>query len=220
MKKTSINLLCILIICILSGSVLFPAYYLGTTISEGFRAGWEMADRGDNREINFQSVEVYFQPTPECVIAPSDSIVSNDGVRYPMVVRQASVLTPTTSSTSVSLWITGISYVFSLVCCLLFIIEFVKFIMNINRGEVFVSINVKRLRRFSLYLMIMALLNIISGISQELLLSSLSISLEGYAVSAYWTIPWSNLLLALLALLIAQIWSRGIALEEEQQLTV
>nr|MDE7495456.1 DUF2975 domain-containing protein [Muribaculaceae bacterium] len=130
------------------------------------------------------------------------------------------VVTDSTTGSSAVQWISGICYFLSLVFCIFLVIEIVKFVVNINRGEVFVAKNVKRLRHISICFIAISLLIVISGVAQEYLLGSMNLTLSGYQLSAYWIIPWSNLLLGLLALLIAQVWSRGIALEEEQQFTV
>lgn len=220
MKKTSINLLCILIICILSVSVLLPAYYLGARFTEGFVMGYEMAGTEAEVKTEVSALDVYFEPSSELVIFPKDSITFDDGRRLPVVVKQASVIVDRKCLSSAPIWISGGCTVLSLVCFVLLLVEFVKFIVNINRGQIFVEANVKRLRRFSYCLITIALLGIISGVSQESLVSSMGLTLEGYKVSAYWVLPLGNLLFGLLALLVAQVWSQGIMLEEELRLTV
>lgn len=221
MKKTSINLLCILIIGILTASVIMPAYYIGASLGKGFKTGLEIAEKQKSAEgIDFQTVEFYLEPEANMLINPQDSVTFDDGRTYPMIVQHASVVVDSESVPRWPQWTWLVCYVLTLVICILLIVEFIKFVININKGEVFVTRNVTLLRRFALYLIVIASLNVVSGISQEILLSTLNLRLEGYAIGAYWMIPWSNLLLGLLALLIAQVWSRGIALEEEQQLTV
>lgn len=202
-------------------SVLLPAFYIGASFTEGFCKGLEMADKESSMaQIGQQTVDIYFVPSTEQMLAPTDSISFDDGRKFPMVVKQAAIVTDSTAGSSAVQWISGISYFLSLVFCVFLVIEIVKFVVNINRGEVFVAKNVKRLRHISICFIAISLLIVISGVAQEYLLGSMNLTLSGYQLSAYWIIPWSNLLLGLLALLIAQVWSRGIALEEEQQFTV
>ncbi len=220
MKRTSINLLCILIIGILSVSVLLPAYYLGASFTEGFRMGYEMADDRNVPSVEMQALEVYFEPSAEMMLFPKDTITFDDGRRIPVVVKRASILADKERIPTTPIWLSGGCYVLSLVCLVLLVIKFVKFIININKGKIFVQANVKLLRAVSFYLIAISVLNLVTGLAGEYMVSALGLSLEGYAVSAYWTLPWSNLLIGLLALLVAQIWSRGISLEEEVRLTV
>ncbi|MBD5203247.1 MAG: DUF2975 domain-containing protein [Bacteroidales bacterium] len=220
MKRISINILCILIIGILSISVLLPGYYLGSSFAEGMRMGYRMADSRENADVNINPVEVYFEPSSELIVFPKDTITFDDGRRVPVIVKQATILEEDRDVSAMPAWVSGICTLLSLVCLVLLIVEFVKFIININRGQIFVDANVRRLRRFGLYLLCIAFLGIVSGLAQESLVNSLELTLDGYRVSAYWSLPFSNILIGLLALLIAQVWSRGIMLEEELRLTV
>lgn len=220
MKKTSINILCILIIGILSVSVLLPAYYIGAGFTDGVRAGLELSSK--NLEIDDFShpIDVNFESDSEMMIQPRDTITFDDGRSLPVIVRRAYVLIEDSKLPHAPVYIGEIAFLLSLVCLILLIIQFVKFIVNINRGKIFVEDNIKRLRRVSYYLIGISLLNVIVGLSQEYLVHSTGLTLEGYSISAFWALPFSNLLLGLLALLVAQVWSRGIELEEEVKFTV
>ena len=55
---------------------------------------------------------------------------------------------------------------------------------------------------------------------EDYMLSNLSLNLDGYTISSYWELPWDTMLLGLLALLMAQVWSYGLQLKEDQALTI
>lgn len=99
-------------------------------------------------------------------------------------------------------------------------IEFIKFIININKGYIFDNKNVKRLKRFSYYLISISVLKCVAGVIEDCLFSQLGLEMDGYSISSYWLLPWGTLLLGLLSLLMAQVWSRGIEMKEEQELTI
>ena len=222
MKKTSINILCVVIILILAGSVMTPAYYLTSSALSGFVAGWNEAASGNElpESVSRSSVSLYFDPTVEKVLMPDDTVTFDDGRRYPMTVTRASILIKENETPAWSKW-TGIVCTFGmLVCAIFLVIAFLKFIININRGEVFVEKNVRLLRRFSILLLVISGFQLLGGIMDDIMISRLNLKLEGYSLSAYWLIPWGNVLLGFLALLIAQVWYRGIRIEEEQKLTI
>lgn len=90
-NKASINFLCVLIIAILTASVLLPAYYLGETFGKGFAAGYT-SSKTDCDMSQMQSLSINFEPEADILLSPQDSVTFDDGRRYPMIVRQASVL--------------------------------------------------------------------------------------------------------------------------------
>ncbi len=55
---------------------------------------------------------------------------------------------------------------------------------------------------------------------EDYMFSQLGFTIPGYQLSTFWTIPWGSLLMGLLAMLMAQIWSRGLEMKEEQELTI
>lgn len=220
MKKTSINILCILIIGILSVSVLLPAYYIGADFTDGVRASLELSSKNPEIDDFSHPIDVNFESNSDLMLQPRDTITFDDGRSLPVIVRRAYVLVEDSKLPHTPVYIGEIAFLLSLVCLVLLIIQFVKFIVNINRGKIFVEDNIKRLRRVSYYLIGISLLNVIAGLSHEYLVHSTGLTLEGYSISAFWALPFSNLLLGLLALLVAQVWSRGIELEEEVKFTV
>lgn len=220
MKKTSINILCILIIGILSVSVLLPAYYIGADFTDGVRASLELSSKNPEIDDFSHPIDVNFESSSDLMLQPRDTITFDDGRSLPVIVRRAYVLVEDSKLPHTPVYIGEIAFLLSLVCLVLLIIQFVKFIVNINRGKIFVEDNIKRLRRVSYYLIGISLLNVIAGLSHEYLVHSTGLTLEGYSISAFWALPFSNLLLGLLALLVAQVWSRGIELEEEVKFTV
>lgn len=218
MKKTSINLLCILIICILSFSVLMPVYMYSYAFCAGFAGGWE--DNSDAMLTRMSPIEMTFEPSIEQITNPSDSIYFDDGRSYPMVMRQAMVMIPDREVPQWTQWLSFAIYFACLVLTVTLLVSFIRFIININRGKIFEPSNISRLRRFGWYLLSIALLEIANGIIAEYSISALGVAIDGYSAAAYWVMPWSNLLISLVALLMAQIWAYGFDMRREQELTI
>ncbi len=218
-KKLSINFLCALIIIILGCSVLMSLYSLGYSFGSGFRAGID----DKNEDISqAQMLDVYFDPSTEQYLSPTDTIAFTNGVKLPVTYTRGIVYSshPADKGTD---WLTIMQilcYAAEGICFIMIVILFVQFIININKGKIFVAENVKLLRKIALWLIALALIIFCSGICQELAVSKMGLTLEDYNISAYWTMPWDILIIGLVALLMAQAWSRGIQLKEDQELTI
>lgn len=227
MNKISINLICALIIVILGASIAAPLFKIGNIFYAGFMEGFTSAGNGDS-EIATElmayedsaPVDIEFVPDIPTMLAGNDSIAIGTSAKYPVILDRASVLVPEKELSSPLSWTTTIFYIVSLVLFILLMIEFIKFIININKGVIFDEKNVKRLTRFSYYLISIAILRCAVGIIEDIMISNINLEFKGYTISAYWSIPWSTLLLGLLALLMAKVWSRGLDMEKEQELTI
>ena len=117
-------------------------------------------------------------------------------------------------------WAVNILYACCLVLYVLLLIQFIRFIVNINRGNIFDNKNVTRLRRFAFYLISISVIKCLGGLIEDCMLAKMNLNLDGYELSTYWEMPWDTMLLGLLALLMAQVWSYGLQLKEEQSLTI
>lgn len=228
-KKTSINILCILIILLITGSVVTPMLYLGEVFFAGFQEGYTQKTALDNGEISetdiynpseVDLVDMYFKPDLSKLIHSTDSITFNNGKTYEMIHMRGTVIIPAENQGTNYSWIVNILYIICLVLYMLLLIQFIRFIVNINRGNIFDNKNVTRLRRFALYLISISVIKCINGLIEDNMLSTMHLHLDGYSLSTYWEMPWDTMLLGLLALLMAQVWSYGLQLKEEQSLTI
>lgn len=221
MKKTSINLLCILIISILGFSIIVPAFMLGKFFVAGFKDGYENAMTGAQYEPDYlESVDVAFNPDINTIIHGNDSITMKNGDEFPYMITRASVLIPPQKVDSSVSWIPLTLYILCFVLFILFVVQFIKFIMNINKGKFFDEKNVKRLKRFSCYLISIALLKCVAGFTEDRMFDNLGFEIEGYSLSSYWEFPWATLLFGSPFLLMAQVWSSAIMMKKENDLTI
>ncbi|MDE5876013.1 MAG: DUF2975 domain-containing protein [Muribaculaceae bacterium] len=221
MKKTSINLLCVLIIVIIGLSLVMPVYYIGYSFGYGFAQGIKNSDLPVIESAQpMRSYDMAFNPDIELFLHPVDSVRSTDGITYPAVIQRAEVFVPTDSSTTITSVGTLILHILSMLMGLTVLVAFIKFVYNINKGHIFEHKNVRLLRLLGILLIAIALCSTSSGLIDDHTLSHIGLNLKGYSVSTYWTIPWTTLIIGLAALLMAQVWARGIDLKEEQALTI
>ena len=218
-RNTTINVLCGLIILILAASVCLPVYRFSVAFGYGLSAGFEEDGNRNEEEISIP-VNVVFEPTLKSYAAPSDSIEVSGKERYPMLLTQGVVMAPSDRMP------VG-AYAVSLMCSLCaigitfaLIIAFIRFIVSVNRGQIFDSTNVVRLARIGWMLIAAGLLEVCSGISQTFLVGAIGFVSVGYMLKASWLPPFSEMLLGLFALMLAAIWKRGLAMQKEQELTI
>lgn len=221
MKKTSINLLCVLIIVTIGLSFVMPVYYIGYSFGYGFAEAVKNPDTPIiQSEQPMRSYDMAFNPDIELFLHPVDSVRSADGTSYPAVIQRAEIFVPADSSTTITSAGTLILSILALLMGITVLVAFIRFVYNINKGHIFEHKNVRLLRLLGTLLILMALCTTSSGLINDHILSHVGLELKGYSISTYWTIPWTTLIIGLAALLMAQVWAHGIDLKEEQALTI
>ena len=219
MKKISINTLCIIIIAILATNVLTVCW----DSADAFMAGWNSGMTAEeDSHIEFSTpfrMKVIREGSSR--FSPTDTIYLDDGRVYAAMVDRATVLLPSHDVPLAAEVVNAIAILASFVLLILLIIQFVKFIININRGQIFEFKNIRHLRRFGIYLLAIAFLQCFVGLYNDYILSRLNLTDDtGLALADAWTMPWSDFLFGCLALLMAQIWTRGLKMRELQDLTI
>ncbi|MCM1291666.1 MAG: DUF2975 domain-containing protein [Prevotella sp.] len=218
MKNNTINALCMLIIGMLLISIVLPgAMFFVSLMGAIFEPVNDSSGLHTYSELT--PLEVNFQPKPDELLNPSNTLTFNEGQDLPVLIHQGIVMVSDEMSHSEFMWIVILSAL-NCVFFILLIIDFIKFIININKGRIFEKKNFKYLGRFGVYLIIIGLLECAGGLIREYYFSMTGLSLQGYELSSEWTIPWSTFLLGLLSLLLSNVWKVGMNIKEEQQLTI
>ena len=99
------------------------------------------------------------------------------------------------------------------------VLQFIKFIRNINRSDIFCWANVKLLRKLGTSLLITFATTLTSTYMHTWQLSQV-LKIPGYSYN--WLNPFSHssLLLGVLAFVIAEVFAIGLKMKEEQDLTI
>lgn len=219
MKKT-INTLCITIICVIAASVIMPTYQLGYYFGAGFQAGWNAESQESLLKDN-TPLSLAFIPDFDKLANVPDTIIDNkSGDILPIALTQGALYVP---DNKIPQWYTIIAIIceLGLICtAITLLVKFIRLIININKDKIFEHTNVKLLRHIGLMLLIITLIQLTLGVTGEIVVETLPYQFTGYTYGSYWQLPWSNLLLGLVSLLMAQIWHRGIKMREEQELTI
>lgn len=214
MRNSTINLLTVVIIAIMAFITLAPV----AGFCLGLAAGLDKA--ADSSHATLLPTTVNYRPDYSTLVEPVDSVVTADGTVIPVIPEKGMLLIPG-SSTSLSMIVVSlICSTFSFLCFVMFAITLIKIVININRNRIFEKRTASQLRQTAVYLLLMALLQIIAGVCQECSGVLDSIEISGYSLSMSWSIPWDLMLIGFLALLMSQVWRKGIQLKEDQDLTI
>lgn len=222
--KKSINIICVLIFCVVAASVIVPIYQYGYYIGASINSSFKLAKEGKIDEMIIQDntpIAVAFSPNINKITHAPDSIIDKvNGNRLPFTITQGSLFVPDKCIPQWYIIVSTICGIIIIVLAITILIKFIKLIVNINKDKVFEKRNVVLLRYLGGLLIIMTLIQITSGICGDIIVDALPYEFTGYDFNLFWQLPWNNLMLGLISLLMAQIWARGIQMREEQELTI
>lgn len=217
--KKRLNILCILIFITLGASLYTKGYIFGM----GIHAGISIAK--ERREIPEQSKEAVFAGDLRIVdLIPSTAVWKPDSIINAKSGESLSVV-HTQMAVRVG---KGISYPYVIVnaCCSLIgiasgiaaLIFFILLILDINRSQIFEWKNVRRLRWLGGLLIVFFACYLIPQIANYRDLKEI-LALDKYIITPY-AIELTDLLLGLACLVVAESFSIGLKIKEEQELTI
>lgn len=237
MNKTTLYTLSIVTMLLIVVSVIIPGVEMVKYFSAGFSAGMNAYDERDEvhqsakapntlsadtdgTHTDYIPLTVQFKPEIRQITNSRDTIIFEDGTPHTVVVTEALVFVPDNKIPGTPYVISTISSLASIVLLIILMCKFFKFILNISKERIFIQANAKYLRHFAYCLIGIAILQIVSGLIDDNAVRSLHLQLSGYQLSAAWVFPWSDLLIGIVSLLISFIWSRAVAIKNENELTI
>lgn len=207
----------------MAASILTPAFALFASLSEGIKDGMENKENSElSSDANLGTWPVIIlidEPTRE-IPALQNDMVTDSGDSIHTHIRTMDYRMPDDRISTPSKIAVGVCAVAIFIFYLLMAFKTIRFVVAINRKQVFDRRNIMRLTWIGILLLGIALLQVVIGLIEDNAVSSLGLTLDGYGLTSYWTIPWTELLLGLMALLMAQVWRRGCQLKEDQELTI
>ncbi len=213
MKSKSIRILSILIL-LLSMVVLGNGF-------RGFKDGWNSAGRDLDKKPEGKIHRVDVPLNPVVAYSLPDTLQLEDNRKIPYQI--GSVALGMKTDKAYELYSVIIGLIFTPVSLLLIIwagLSFFHFIRDVQRQQIFIRSNVKRLRVICWMLLFVGIMkNLFAGMDYFLLLKDSHVSFPGYQIAGF-EFQYSIFFLALLFGLFAEIFALGVKLKEEQDLTV
>jgi hypothetical protein len=213
--KKKLNLICGLILVVLAVQVLMHFGLFALGVKRGLEYSEHEIPQMERAIPQMQSLHLL----PNDLFAPTDTVTNLvSGERIPISYFEVYTICDTHMGLGAFLLQTLLAglivagYVLALVAL-------IRFVVRINRSEIFVWRNVKLLRRLGVYLCV-SFIAFVGSAYMDCYAVSQSIALEGYDINWWVGLENTNLLLGLAALLIAEVFAIGLRLREEQELTI
>ena len=149
---------------------------------------------------------------------PDNILNMKSGEMIPMSINTAIVKLPANGGRSLDILWQFPGVVLGLIGIVMFIFNFFKIIIAVNKSIIFEWINVKRLRRIGIGFILVFISDIILEAINKLAILEL-IEIENYTIANY-LFKSGTLMLGMVAFLVAEIFAVGLKLKEEQELTI
>ena len=230
--KRRLNILCIIVLLLMGWSVLEVGYYMAVSATTGFKAGWEYAKQ--------QAEDPQAPPTPEMEVIGqlqhmehvhlhprtfdmehwlADSVYNAKTGRYvPAMYAELMVSVPREEDSAMQT--AGLLLgLLKLAVGIWAIVLFIRWVVAVNRSDIFTWHNVRRLRRMGVLLLASCAL---TWLLEYLTVHALRqvFALPGYELTLAGSVSLPVLLLGLCSLIVAEVFAIGLRMKEEQDLTI
>ena len=210
--KRRLNILCAIVLLVMGWSVGISVYYMGLGMTKGVQMGMDAAreklEDGNSAQLervsNLRTVySVRNEKTGRYVPMAYTNLMVSVPVETPAWQKVASTLM-------------GLLVLVANVWAL---VLFIRLVVSVNRSDIFNWRNVRRLRRLGV-LLIVGFVCVL--LPEYLSLCSLreAFALESYDLILSDSVKITNLLLGLIALIVAEVFAIGLKMKEEQDLTI
>ena len=201
--KRRLNILCLVVMLVLSYSVLEQGYYIFLGAKMGAQTGLELGKKGSDiaayKELMNLKVVNLIPSSMESFDFFRDSVDSHDSVgkvvaKYLLIYLHLGF----------SLWA---------------VVLFIRLIISINKSDIFNWRNVRRLRRLGMALVVSFCCTFASSYLDFIGIDTV-FSLHGYELSLSELVSTTTLVLGLCSLIVGEVFAIGLKMKEEQDLTI
>ena len=217
--KRGLNILCVLVVLVLSFSIFQYIQVLGGAFMDGFNAGLEQQDAIMGGEDMKHIAMIPVAVNPDKFGVYTDSVYNTMSGEYVPMHYSRILLELDTKPTAYQLFMQYLSGIAIIIAKIFAIFWFVKLIVCINKGTVFCWKNVSLLRKLGVALIIAFIFDLIASLLYAPAVSEL-FAMEGYRIAFLELISSVNLVLGLVSFIVAQVFALGLRMQEEQELTI
>lgn len=216
--KRRLNILCLLVMLVFGYSIYESTNYFFDAFMSGFKIG-NMASEGRthkmNEIVNMKDIGVI----PDDFVHLKDSVLNEKTGEYvPAMHIQMAVSLDTESGVWMKFF-TLLSTNLHIITSLFSIFIFARLIISINKSDIFNWRNVRRLRWLGWSLILTFLFSAIPTYITAYELSG-AFSLTGYSLTTYELVSTLTLVLGIVSLIVGEVFSIGLKIKEEQDLTI
>lgn len=221
--KRRLNILCVIVVLVLSYSVFETGYYFVVGVKAGVEAGVE-AKTSVERQKELMNMK-YISLLPKNLSMAGngefflDSIYNEKSAGYVPATYSSMMVSVDTKSTVWSQMTYSLLNLAHIGICVWAIILFIRLVISINKSDIFKWKNVRRLRLLGLALIVSFCTALLPA---YLTLNSVEqvFSVRGYDLNLSDMVNTTTLVLGLSTLIVAEVFAIGLKMKEEQDLTI
>ena len=226
--KRRLNILCAVVLLVMSWSVGVSLYYMGLGMTKGVQMGLDAAREMEEGKTNAKLEEVNNMRTVSLLPKLlsewkgeffTDSVRNEKTGQYvPMAYSNLMVSVPVETPVWQRVASTVMGFLV-LVASIWALVLFIRIVVSVNRSDIFNWSNVRRLRRLGILLIVVFVCVLLP---EYMALCNLRevFSLESYELILSDSVKVTNLLLGLISLIVAEVFAIGLKMKEEQDLTI
>lgn len=221
--KRRLNILCVIVVLVLSYSVFETGYYFVVGVKAGVEAGVEAATSMERQKELMNMKYISLMPDNMSVSGSGefflDSVYNEKSASYVPATYGSMIVSVDTKSTAWGRIGFTLLNLVHLGICIWAIILFIRLVISINKSDIFNWKNVRRLRLLGLALIVSFCTALLPA---YLTLESVGevFSVRGYELNLSDMINTTTLVLGLSTLIVAEVFAIGLKMKEEQDLTI
>lgn len=214
--KKRLNIFCLLIILILSAEVGYMCGIFCRGVVDGFNEGMN-APAGTELSTG-ETVSLSVLPlgsSPENAFKATDKETGKTYEVWPATFMMKKNFETSTSVTVINILTSLIIFAASIIA----LVAFIKFIIGVNHNQVFTLKSVKRLRLMGWMFLAACAAKFISSLIDTQIIANHFLP-HGYVLNYADIVPFDALIFAIFTFIIAEAFTIGIKLKEDQDLTI
>lgn len=223
--KRRLNILCVIVVLVLSYSIIEHGYYFFMGAKLGAEAGMEAGKEGlksaEYKELrNLKVIGVVARGYSHAEGRFfTDSVYNEKSGEYVPASYSSMVVSVDTNSTLWDLMESAILTFVHVGVSIWAVILFIRLIISINKSDIFNWRNVRRLRFLGVALIVSFCAQFLLAYSNMASVSKV-FSIPGYDLSLAELVSMTTLVLGLCSLIVGEVFAIGLKMKEEQDLTI
>lgn len=213
--KRRLNILCILVILVLSFSVFTTLYYSGMGFGIGMKAGMRHDEAELEKITNMHIVSLF----PDNLTLLTDSVYNAKSESFIPATYSQLLVSVKAETTSWGTFLATMLPVIGSISLLIAIVYFIKFVVAVNKSDIFFWKNVRRLRWIGFLLVFNFISILIPALMTYSRLTGV-LTIKGYTLTVTDHLSITNLIVGIVALIIAEVFAIGLRMKEDQDLTI